>query len=211
MENPETEIETVIEMLTEGDEHQQATALDQYFTEDAAFIHPFYRVRGHPESRESIQKVYQWCQLIYPNVAVEIHSTALDEEHLKLYVTMSHTFAFWFLLFHSGPVVLTTVLNLQKDSLKDPNKPLYYITQQEDFYQTSEFVKFVVPRFGDLFVISAQLLATWFCMATVCVCWPFIRTTSGVNSKVKGQGGTAVVDDDNDNDDDDDDAKLLDN
>lgn len=50
----------------------------------------------------------------------------------------------------------------------------YYVQSQQDLYQTSEFVKFVVPWFGigTISVIVWQFVATFFCVVGAVVGWP---------------------------------------
>jgi hypothetical protein len=68
-----------------------------------------------------------------------------------------------------APVTLTAVLDLTTDpgdasSLVDGDRRLYYIAKQEDLYQTSEFIKFVMPFFGHFCVLVFHLFATLFCV-----------------------------------------------
>lgn len=49
-------------------------------------------------------------------------------------------------------------------SLVDGDRRLYYIAKQEDLYQTSEFIKFVMPFFGHFCVLAFHLFATLFCV-----------------------------------------------
>lgn len=92
---------------------------------------------------------------------------------------MSQIFSIWIVPFHVAPVTLTTVLDLTTDdSLSDSptnsDRTLYYITKQEDLYQSSEFVKFVVPHIGHWLVFTWHLIATVFCLLGVTLLWPML-------------------------------------
>ncbi|KAE8354049.1 hypothetical protein BDV28DRAFT_131973 [Aspergillus coremiiformis] len=62
----------------------------------------------------------------------------------------------------------------------DPDRPtngqgtLYYIAKQEDLYQTSEFIKFLLPHVGQWIVMAMQMFATVFCVLGVFLWWPFV-------------------------------------
>jgi hypothetical protein len=96
-----------------------------------------------------------------------------------MYIQMSQIFSIWIVPFHVAPATLTTVLDLTTDSTKtsSPTKgvrPLYYISKQEDLYQTSEFVKFVLPHVGHWLVLGWHLIATFFCFLGVTLLWPML-------------------------------------
>jgi hypothetical protein len=120
---------------------------------------------------------------------------AFDEHKLKLYVNMSQIFTIWVVPFHVAPVTLTTVLDLTTDPNGEaPNRgrytdtnvvpdgdgktnghhKLYYIIKQEDLYQTSEFVKFILPHVGQWIVLALHAFATVFCILGVFLWWPFV-------------------------------------
>ncbi|KAF9882658.1 hypothetical protein FE257_005667 [Aspergillus nanangensis] len=166
MENPPKEIEDVIRLLTQSPPDVQATTIDQYFHEDAIFVHPLCRTWSEPGGLWAMKKIYEWYKVMSPEIQLDVHSIAYDADNLKLYVTISQVFSIWLLLFHSSPVTLTTVLDLasREVSQKDGStKKLYYITRQEDFYQTSELVKFATPCLAWL-VYATQFFATIVCI-----------------------------------------------
>lgn len=105
--------------------------------------------------------------------------TAYDENHLTLYITLSQIFSIWVVPFHVAPVRLTTVINLttnsgvQKPSMNGDHT-LYYIAKQEDLYQVSEFIKFVVPHVGHLIVLAWQSFATLVCIIAVGIFYPIL-------------------------------------
>lgn len=88
---------------------------------------------------------------------------------------MSQIFSIWLIPFHVAPVTLTTVLDLTTDSNpSQPDRPLYYIKRQEDLYQTSEFIKFLLPHVGHWLVSAWHLFATFFCIIGVVALWPML-------------------------------------
>lgn len=92
---------------------------------------------------------------------------------------MSQIFSIWLVPFHVAPVTLTTVLDLTTDGSGNDapakeEKTLYYITKQEDLYQTSEFVKFILPHVGHWIVLAWHLFATIFCVIGVTLLRPML-------------------------------------
>ncbi|KAJ5745012.1 hypothetical protein N7533_009882 [Penicillium manginii] len=179
MENPVEDIPTVIRLLTQSTPSLQEKALEKYFTRDASFVHPFCRVPSFEGSRWWVLKIFQWYKIMSPRIEMEIHSIAFDENNLKLYIHMSQIFTIWIVPFHVAPVTLTTVLDLTTDASKtnaptNGDRTLYYIAKQEDLYQTSEFVKFVIPHIGNWIVIIWHLIATFFCLLGVTILWPML-------------------------------------
>ncbi|KAG2414808.1 hypothetical protein HFD88_005996 [Aspergillus terreus] len=180
MENPEAEIGGVILNLTQGTPLIQARTIDEYFTSNAVFVHPFCRTWDIEGGRWFVKEIYRWYKIMSPHIEIEINSVAYDEQHLKIYANISQVFSIWAIPFHSSPVTLTTVLDLvprtkeapQGVDGQDAQKTLYYITKQEDFYQTSEFVKFLTPS-AAVPVYLWQSFATLFCVFGVFVfCLP---------------------------------------
>lgn len=108
---------------------------------------------------------------------------AFDQDNLKLYVTISQIFSIFVIPFYTAPVTLTTVLTLTTDPSEyrgyldfehrdhddqsseetkvNGEKTRYWISSQDDLYQTSEFVKFILP-----FGIGVFLVFVWHVMAT---------------------------------------------
>lgn len=183
------EIPTVIRLLTQSPPSLQQKTIDRFFTPSAAFTHPFCRIWSFEGSRYVIWKIFQWYKIMSPRIEVEIHSvgwylienlldiktkaltgSAYDEDHLRLYVCLSQIFSIWLVPFHVAPVTLTTVLDLTTD----PGDGLYYITKQEDLYQTSEFIKFLIPHFGHFLVLAFHTLATIFCVLGTVLLSPVI-------------------------------------
>lgn len=93
---------------------------------------------------------------------------------------MSQIFTIWFIPFHVVPVTLTTVLDLttspgeEKHTINGDHTH-YYIAKQEDLYQTSEFIKFVIPHLGQPVVLFWHAFATLFCILGVALLWPLVR------------------------------------
>ncbi|KAL4778971.1 hypothetical protein BJX76DRAFT_342102 [Aspergillus varians] len=181
MEDPVAEIPRVIRLLTQSRPSLQEETLDQFFTPNAEFVHPFCRIWGHNGSRWALKKIYQWYKIMSPHIEAEIRSVAYDKENLRLYVSMFQVFSVWLIPFYSAPVSLTTVLDLTtdpsgqgwgEDSAQGDGEKRYYIRKQEDLYQTSEFIKFVMPYGGHLLVGMWHAFASLVSIIGVFVLWP---------------------------------------
>ncbi|KAL4952279.1 hypothetical protein BDW69DRAFT_168082 [Aspergillus filifer] len=171
MEDPVKEIPKVIHLLTQSPPSLQETTIDRFFTSNASFVHPFCRVWSYDGSRWAVKKIYQWYKIMSPHIDLKVNSVAYDKDNLKLYVSMHQVFSIWVIPFHTAPVNLTTVLSLTTDADADGEKR-YYITKQEDLYQTDEFIKFVVPYGGQLAVLMWHAFATLFSIMGVFVLYP---------------------------------------
>ncbi|EED19060.1 conserved hypothetical protein [Talaromyces stipitatus ATCC 10500] len=192
MEDPVREIRTVIKLLTQSPPKLQASTIEKFFTPNASFSHPFCRTWSFNGSRWLIQAIYRFYKIMSPRIDLEVRSVAFDQDNLKLYVTISQIFSIFIIPFYLAPVTLTTVLTLTTD----PNEyrgyldfersghddqsseetrvngetTKYWISSQEDLYQTTEFVKFFLP-----FGIGVFLVFVWHVFATAgCVVGSFI-------------------------------------
>lgn len=92
---------------------------------------------------------------------------------------MSQLFSIWLLPFHVAPVTLTSILTLttspgEEKHTTNGTRTHYFIAKQEDLYQTSEFIKFVVPHIGHLVIYTWQAFATLFCLFGVALFWPLV-------------------------------------
>ncbi|KAI9932488.1 hypothetical protein ASPWEDRAFT_22264 [Aspergillus wentii DTO 134E9] len=180
MDDPVLEVPTVISLLTQSPPSLQQKTIEKFFTPSASFAHPFCRVWSFRGSRWALIKIYQWYKIMSPRIELQVHSVAYDEKNLKLYVNLSQIFSIWVVPFHVAPVNLTTVLTLTTDPgnddkhLTNGEQKLYYISHQEDLYQTSEFIKFLLPHVGHLFVLIFHVFATFFCILGVAALWPLM-------------------------------------
>lgn len=141
-----------------------------------------------------------------------IHSLpAFDKPNLKLYVTISQVFSIFIIPFYSAPVTLTTVLDLERripdEKANSPTAPLrhqnpsetaggpaplYYIASQEDLYQTSEWIKFILPfGIGVSIVTAWHVFATLFCIIATFPLWPIVWLEE--NRYLPVWGGTKAV------------------
>lgn len=152
-------------------------------------------------SRWAILQVYQWYKLISPQIDLEVLSTAYDEQQLLLYVTIRQQFRLWMVPSYEADVKLTTVLQLAEGdetgpssvtrrvrkqpysyaAVADPDvdangtskRKLYYITEQNDLYQTNEWIKFLIPwGVGSTIMILWQLFATFLCVIGAFIFFP---------------------------------------
>ncbi|OJD32693.1 uncharacterized protein BKCO1_3700010 [Diplodia corticola] len=170
MENPENEVAQVIYLLTQSPPRAQRAAIEKYFTRNASFTHPFCRTGKFGNSRALIVAIYRWYKIMSPRIDLRVNSVAFDQTNLILYVHISQVFRVWLIPFYSAPASLVTVLHLARvpasrsaDEKGEAGRAKYYITAQNDLYQTSEFVRFFWPG-GFLFVWMWQLAATFFCV-----------------------------------------------
>ncbi|KAF2845192.1 hypothetical protein T440DRAFT_282308 [Plenodomus tracheiphilus IPT5] len=113
----------------------------RYFTPNASFTHPFVRTGSWSYSRVFIQCIYRWYKIMSPRIEISVQSVAFDKPNSKLYVQVFQIFRIWLIPFYYAPVSLTTVLSLTQQSPAGK----YYISAQNDLYQTDQFVKFVLP------------------------------------------------------------------
>lgn len=164
MDDPVAEIPYVIALLTETPPSLQLSTVNKYFTPNASFTHPFCRTGSSANSRYLVERIYRWYKIMSPRISAKVHSVSYDEKNLVLYVGLTQVFAIWAIPTHRSEVSLVTVLHLtrQKD-LEDDGKLKYYISSQNDLYQSDQFIKFILPWIS-IIVPIWQFLATIFCV-----------------------------------------------
>jgi hypothetical protein len=89
---------------------------------------------------------------------------------------------------HRSDVSLVTVLQLAQDASDESNKK-YYITSQNDLYQTDQFVKFVFPWGGQHLVLLWHFIATFFCVLAALVFVPFTQLMQAYSER-QNQGSS---------------------
>lgn len=189
MDDPMQDIADVVHRLTQGTPKQQEEAINEYFTTDASFTHPFCRTGSFEGSRWLIHAIFRWYKVLSPKIDLTVNSVgknmlvryetptanipgvALDETNLTLYVNISQIFSIWLIPFHRAPVNLTTVLQLVRKQRK------YYIQSQNDLYQVDQFIKFPpgLSHIGPLIVLFCNFIATFFCVIGAYIGSPFTR------------------------------------
>ena len=200
MDDPVREITDIVLRLTQGSPKTQAQTINQYFTPNASFTHPFCRTGSFEGSRWLIHAIFRWYKIMSPRVKAQVNGigtptptprnvhtvratqadesgAAYDEANLILYVSISQIFAIWFVPFHRSPVTLTTKLQLTRKptSTRLATEKLY-IQSQEDLYQVDQFVRFFAPwGVGDAVVYLWQFVATMGCVVLSVVFAPFTR------------------------------------
>ncbi|KAL7930291.1 hypothetical protein V8C35DRAFT_313481 [Trichoderma chlorosporum] len=134
------------------------------------------------DSRWLILGIYRWYRTLSPKISLTVDSSVFDQRSSTLYVSIRQTFSIWFVPFHRSDVKLLSVLRLAQKSSAEPGQLApkyqpdgrsssalagpgqerlrYYIASQEDLYQTTDFVAFVVPYLGPLLVFLWQLYST---------------------------------------------------
>ncbi|KAK1061897.1 hypothetical protein LTR74_010689 [Friedmanniomyces endolithicus] len=177
MDDPVREITDIVLRLTQGSPKTQAQTINQYFTPNASFTHPFCRTGSFEGSRWLIHAIFRWYKIMSPRVKAQVNGIAYDEANLILYVSISQIFAIWFVPFHRSPVTLTTKLQLTRKptSTRLATEKLY-IQSQEDLYQVDQLVRFFAPwGVGDAVVYLWQFIATMGCVVLSVVFAPFTR------------------------------------
>ncbi|KAI0966862.1 hypothetical protein F4678DRAFT_260577 [Xylaria arbuscula] len=149
MENPEKEISGVIRLLTQGTKTQQGYAINDYFTKDAYFNHPFCRVPSFEPrevkvpfvnshftitSRFLVQLIYQWYKIMSPKIELQVDSTSFDKASNSLYATIRQTFTIWIVPFSlwQANVKLVSLLELVYLPVDDHLHPLPSSYQSTD-------------------------------------------------------------------------------
>ncbi|KAL6884831.1 hypothetical protein HDV57DRAFT_491412 [Trichoderma longibrachiatum] len=138
------------------------------------------------DSRWLILGIYRWYRTLSPKISLTVDSSVFDQRTNTLYVSIRQTFSIWFIPLHSAKnVKLLSVLRLVQGSSSEPGqlsppkytadgrgsvssalagpgqeRLRYYVASQEDLYQTTDFVAFVVPYLGPLLVFLWQLYST---------------------------------------------------
>ncbi|KAL9534032.1 hypothetical protein SMMN14_02858 [Sphaerulina musiva] len=170
MDDPIADIRSVVHRLTQGSPKQQKDAIEDYFSTDASFTHPFCRTGSFEGSRWLILQIFQWYKIMSPTILLNVNGVAYDEENLVLYVNISQVFSIWFIPFHRSPVDLTTVLQLTRK----PGSRKYYIQSQNDLYQVDQFFQFFAPwGIGTTIVFLWHFCATFFCVILAHIGRPF--------------------------------------
>ncbi|ODQ54621.1 hypothetical protein SAICODRAFT_89482 [Saitoella complicata NRRL Y-17804] len=150
MEDPVKEIGSIIHALTTtSSPDEQRETVRKYFTEDASFDHPYVLIEHGKNSRDYIEKIYQWYKVMSPEIKLTVHGVAWDERNHKLYIDAEQVFTHFFLPHIHCTVRLTTKITLRPTPSSSGTK--YYISAQEDFYQDHDAVAFL-PFYGQLFL-----------------------------------------------------------
>jgi len=194
-QNTVREIPHVISLLVETRPSLQHKTVEKYFAPNAQFTHPFCRTGSAQNSRYLIDRIYRWYKIMSPRISAKVTSVCFDERNQVLYVGLSQVFAIWAVPTHRSEVSLVTVLHLTKEythphegrraiedddaddddgeeeKKKKDGTVKYYITSQNDLYQTDQFVKFFMPWLW-LVVPLWQLSATFVCVVLSYLFYP---------------------------------------
>ncbi|EPE31204.1 hypothetical protein GLAREA_04171 [Glarea lozoyensis ATCC 20868] len=203
MDDPKTQIPSIIKSLTEGSPSAQHHALQTYFHSSASFTHPLCRVPsfshislpfvGEINSRWVVGMIYRWYKILSPRIVLDVEVVEFNKDTDIIFLNIHQIFSLFFVPFYKSNVHLTTVLNLVQ--LPDPAQRAegkYYIIHQEDLYQTDEVVKFFWPG-GSTVIWGFQMFATCMCilgaLALAPVTWAAERRARGkVNGVGEGKG-----------------------
>ncbi|KAJ4421846.1 hypothetical protein N0V82_003545 [Gnomoniopsis sp. IMI 355080] len=155
MENPDhglpstdQEIRAVVRSLCQGTVDEQRRTIEQYFTKDASFVHPFCIVPhfherhvplfGNLNSRDVVRGIFEWYRMLSPKIEIEIDTVLHDTVRDKLYLDIRQIFAIWFVPLYSAHVRLVTVLDLVANEDPDYHGPLDRILTQGDVSEADE-------------------------------------------------------------------------
>lgn len=190
----------------------QKQTIDTYFTRNAEFVHPFVRteswqINDDINSRALITAIYRWYKVLSPKIDLQVESVgmfnslfivvcagwigwmqltdyihpAFDIKNLLLYVSIHQVFRVIWIPFYKADVRLTTVLTLKQDT----QTQLYYIQKQNDLYQTNQFLKFVAPFGGGVFMWVWQAISAVVCFIMSLIFMPVTWLEDGWGNKLR--------------------------
>ncbi|KAI9711840.1 MAG: hypothetical protein M1820_001985 [Bogoriella megaspora] len=184
MDDPVKEVPGVIHLLTQTPPSIQRHTILTHFSPTASFTHPFCRVESwFPASQTLILFIYRWYKILSPRILLSVDSVAFDKPNKLLYVGISQRFAIWAIPLHRADVKLVTVLKLVREG-PGTNEGRWLIQSQNDLYQTDQFVRFVIPVVGPLFVWVWQAFATVVCVLCAVVFWPVTILEESLQSRL---------------------------
>ncbi|KAG5338822.1 hypothetical protein E4T56_gene13089 [Termitomyces sp. T112] len=154
MQNPKHDIEDVLyKLVTTKDPDEQKKAMTRYFSENAAFQSPVYKIAPHQQSREDALGVYQWLRIISPATRFDTTNIMYDEGSQTLIVEGNIIFPIRFL-----PMRPTPAKVLIHMKLKEHNKA-YRITSQEVFYHPDQLTNHFFPMISPFIGFGLSTLA----------------------------------------------------
>ncbi|KAJ2918867.1 hypothetical protein MD484_g1532, partial [Candolleomyces efflorescens] len=184
MQNPSEEVSSVIlQLATTTSPDVQQAAVYKYMTPDVSFEHPVCSVRSSANSREKLLKIYQWYRVLSPHIDLKVESVVLDRENEVMYIEMIQWFKLFFLPINPQPARLVTRLQLRKVL------GLYYISRQEDFYHTVDFVRLLLPPLAPIFYILLTFGAIFSFMGSVVAQQLGFWTPRSGEKGIDGEGG----------------------
>ncbi|KAI0490001.1 hypothetical protein F4859DRAFT_463180 [Xylaria cf. heliscus] len=157
---------------------------------------PFSNTEWTINSRFLVLLVYRWYKIMSPKILLEVDSTAFDERTNSLYATIRQTFTIWIVPFSlwKANVKLVCLLKLAHLPVDKKKQPLmlengfteksrdnntatvlgkrYFISGQQDHYQTNDMLNFVVPFGVSTLLYIWQLFATFLCAVGAAFLWP---------------------------------------
>ncbi|KAI0643301.1 hypothetical protein C8Q79DRAFT_1002530 [Trametes meyenii] len=164
MENPAQEIANVATLITAAVNPEiQKEAVYKYFVPDMSFRHPLCAVSPSPNSREAFLSILQWYRVLSPVLSVRVTSVTYDKEKNSIFLDVTQTFHIRWSPLTPAPARLVVHLTLRPSpSPTDPNKTVYFIASQEDFYHPDDLTVLLVPPLTPL-VRGALQAATLVC------------------------------------------------
>jgi hypothetical protein len=77
MDDPVQEIGDVVHRLTQSPPQEQAEAIDQYFSQNASFTHPFCRTGSFNNSRLLIHYIFRWYKIMSPRIDLKVNGVGM--------------------------------------------------------------------------------------------------------------------------------------
>lgn len=74
MDDPIQDITPVVHRLTQGSPKEQEDAINEYFTTNASFTHPFCRTGSFEGSRWLIHAIFRWYKILSPTIKLNVNS-----------------------------------------------------------------------------------------------------------------------------------------
>ncbi|KAI0668271.1 hypothetical protein C8Q78DRAFT_980794 [Trametes maxima] len=147
MENPAEEIVNVATLVTAAINPEiQKETVYKYFVPDMSFRHPLCAVSPSPNSREAFLSILQWYRVLSPMLSVRVTSVTYDKEKNSIFLDVTQTFHIRWSPLKPAPGRLVVHLTLRPSpSPTDPNKTVYFIASQEDFYHPDDLTALLVP------------------------------------------------------------------
>ncbi|KIJ47848.1 hypothetical protein M422DRAFT_163336 [Sphaerobolus stellatus SS14] len=159
MENPAEQLPGAIKMITQAiNADIQKAAIEQFFTHDAGFNHPAITVVPYDRSRDDIISIYQWYRISSPRVDMVIDDVTFSAEKMKAFISIRQKLHKVYIPW--APMTVPSVLIVQMDFVKKGD--LYYIKQQDDYYEPEDWLKLNLPLLSP-FVTNFKALATAWC------------------------------------------------
>ncbi|KAI9463766.1 hypothetical protein F5148DRAFT_1210975 [Russula earlei] len=156
MQNPEVEIEGVVQLLTcAASPNIQQDAVRKYFASDASFRHPTLYVEPAPNSREGVLGIYQWYRITLSYIELSVDSITYDGKQSLLFLDTSQVVRVRFSPFSPARIRVLSRIAFREEG------GLHYITSQEDFYHAEDIVAAMLPPLARFVSLMLRISGFW--------------------------------------------------